>query len=101
MPFKNSADIRYFQFDLFDRGLTQAVFTRRGGVSTHPWTGLNLGGTVGDDPESVRRNRQLALEAIGRGPATVFDVWQVHGTEVVTIHYIADAFCGLCAGTPS
>jgi polyphenol oxidase len=83
MPFKNSADIRYFQFDLFDRGLTQAVFTRQGGVSAPPWTGLNLGGTVGDDPECVRRNRQLALEAIGRDPTTVFDVWQVHGTEVV------------------
>jgi YfiH family protein len=30
----------------------------------------------------VRANRNLSLQALGRDPATVFDVWQVHGVNV-------------------
>ncbi len=82
MPFQSSGEIRYFQFEQLGRGLTHAIFTRRGGVSPHPWAALNLGSTVGDDLERVRQNRQLALAALGRDPASVYDVWQVHGVEV-------------------
>lgn len=87
MPFQTNGDLRYFQFNLFDRALTQAIFTRQGGISPDPWTGLNVGATVGDDPERVRENRQCMLAALGRDPETVYDVWQVHGIEVA----IADA----------
>lgn len=82
MPFHTNGVLRYFQFDLFDRGLVQAIFTRWGGVSADPWTGLNVGGTVGDDPEHVHENRLRMLAALGRDPETVYDVWQVHGIEV-------------------
>ncbi|MBI4732396.1 MAG: peptidoglycan editing factor PgeF [Chloroflexi bacterium] len=75
-------ELRYYQFDSFDHGLCQAVFTRRGGVSPEPWASLNLGGTVGDDSQRVRENRRRALAALGRDPGTVYDVWQVHGVEV-------------------
>ena len=82
MPFQDNGAIRYFQFDLF-HDLTHAVFTRRGGLSPDPWASLNLGGTVGDDPQRVRENRLRALSAIQLDPALVYDVWQVHGVDVV------------------
>jgi YfiH family protein len=82
MPFRSSGAIRYYRFDLFGGGLPHGLITRRGGVSPAPWAALNLGGTVGDDPLRVAENRQRALAALGRDPASVFDVWQVHGVEV-------------------
>jgi YfiH family protein len=84
MPFHQSDSIRYYTFDsLEDRGLVQAVFTRKGGVSPQPWQGLNVGGTVGDDPANVVENRRRAFQAAGRDLETNYDVWQVHSAEVV------------------
>ena len=83
MPFQSHGEIRYFQFEQLGPGLTHAVFTRQGGVSPRPWAALNLGSTVGDDLERVRENRQRALAALGCDPASVYDVWQVHGVDVV------------------
>ncbi len=85
MPFHQPDRVRYFTFDLFEEHpVVQAVFTRHGGVSPAPWADLNLGGTVGDDPENVLTNKHLALETCSRTPQSVFDVWQVHSADVVT-----------------
>lgn len=84
MPFRDSGTIRYLTFGLFDEaGLTHAVFTRRGGLSPEPWSSLNVGGLLGDDPDRVYRNRALSFEALKRAPQSVYDAWQVHGTEVI------------------
>jgi YfiH family protein len=83
MPFRSNGEVRYYQFELFGEGLVHAIFTRRGGVSPDPWAALNLGGTVGDDPQRVQENRRLALASLGLHLDSVFDVWQVHGVEVV------------------
>jgi hypothetical protein len=83
MPFQSKEGIRYYQFENLGDGVTQAVFTRRGGNSPDPWAALNIGGTVGDDPERVCKNRQRALTALGCDPESVYDVWQVHGVNVV------------------
>jgi polyphenol oxidase len=82
MPFQSNDGIRYYQFEKLGDNLTQAVFTRLGGVSPDPWAALNLGGTVGDDPKRVRENRLMALTALGLDPKSVYDVWQVHGVNV-------------------
>ncbi len=87
MPIQTRDGVRYFSFETFDAGITQAVFTRQGGVSPEPWASLNVGGTVGDHPERVQENRQRAFAALGLDPVTLFDVWQVHGSAVV----VADA----------
>jgi len=87
MPFQSHAGVRYYSFESLDSSVTQALFTRQGGVSPAPWASLNLGGTVGDQPERVRENRLRAFAALGRDPVTLFDVWQVHGVNVV----VADA----------
>lgn len=84
MPLDSKSNIRFFQFEsLANLGLIQAIFTRRGGLSPEPWDSLNVGGLVGDDPTRVYENRVLAFESIGRDPDSVYDVWQVHGTEVI------------------
>jgi purine-nucleoside/S-methyl-5'-thioadenosine phosphorylase / adenosine deaminase len=80
-------ELRILQFESFDQEVVQAVFSRHGGVSPEPWASLNLGGTVGDDPQRVSENRQRAFTAVQRDPLSLYDVWQVHGVEVV----IADA----------
>ena len=59
------------------------MFTRQGGVSPQPWAALNVGGTVGDDPQRVLENRQRTFHALGLELESLYDVWQVHGTQVV------------------
>ncbi|MCK5315838.1 MAG: peptidoglycan editing factor PgeF [Anaerolineales bacterium] len=84
MPFFEDDLLRYYRFSSFlEAGITHAIFTRRGGVSTRPWYSLNVGGTVGDNPTRIRENLQRSLGAVGRTPDSLFDVWQVHGSEVV------------------
>jgi hypothetical protein len=76
--------IRFFTTSLFPEELvTQAFFTRLGGVSEGIHTSLNMGLTVGDAPEKVYRNRELAFQLMGRDPRTLSDSWLVHGTETV------------------
>lgn len=83
MPFHEQNGLRYFCFDIFSNAVTQAVFTRRGGVSPAPWNSLNLGGSVGDDPAHVAENRVRVFQAMRREPASLHDVWLVHGTSIV------------------
>lgn len=62
------------------------AFTDRwGGVSAVPYDSLNLGGAVGDDPAAVRANRALAAGALGRDPARVVWMHQVHGRTAVAV----------------
>lgn len=81
MPFNEYNGLRFYQFDSFQ--IRHAVFTRHGGVSPEPWNSLNLGGTVGDEVERVRKNRFLSFDALGCRPESIFDVWQVHSADAV------------------
>lgn len=83
MPFCFNNGIRYYSFDIFPRAVVQGVLTRQGGVSPAPWTSLNVGGTVGDEPERVHENRKRSFEALGRDLSSLFDVWQVHSADMV------------------
>ncbi|GGY47900.1 laccase domain protein [Streptomyces djakartensis] len=61
-------------------------FTDRwGGVSAAPYEELNLGGAVGDDPDAVRTNRELAAKALGTDPDRVVWMNQVHGADVAVV----------------
>jgi hypothetical protein len=82
VTFNQTGTIRYLTFDTFER-VPHAVLTRQGGVSSSQWTSLNLGGTVGDEPNHVAENRARAFTAIGSDVDSGFDVWQVHGNSVV------------------
>jgi len=81
MSIKHQGNVRYFQFNTLNT--RHAIFTRHGGLSPEPWRSLNVGGTVGDDLTRVRANRNLSLAALGCSPESVFDVWQVHGTDII------------------
>ncbi len=84
MPFHQNAPIRYYTFKNLDHpAITHALFTRHGGVSPQPWESLNMGGSLGDDSQRVEQNRVNAFRAVGRDPASLYDVWQVHSAEVV------------------
>lgn len=74
--------LRFYQSDLM--GTTKhGIFTRHGGVSTAPWASLNLGGTVGDTVEAVRRNHWLMYETLDVAGANAVTTWQVHAADVV------------------
>lgn len=84
MPFDESGNIRFYTFESLEHlNLVHAIFTRSGGVSRMPYSSLNLGGTVGDDPSLVRKNREMAFSSVDLSPGSIFDVWQVHGNNVV------------------
>ncbi len=86
MPFREKNGIPYYYFSSLDfPELTQAAFTRRGGVSPAPWGTLNLGGAVGDAPERVAENRQRAFRAVGHSFDSMYAVWQVHSAKVVQV----------------
>lgn len=76
--------LRYYTFEIFDQyQVVHGLFTRLGGVSPQPWDSLNLGGTVGDTRENVIENRRRIFEAVERPVESIFDCWQVHGTDVI------------------
>ncbi|MEV7385041.1 MULTISPECIES: peptidoglycan editing factor PgeF [unclassified Streptomyces] len=62
------------------------AFTDRwGGVSAAPYEELNLGGAVGDDPDVVRTNREIAAESLGLDPGRVVWMNQVHSADVAVV----------------
>ncbi|MEU0006315.1 peptidoglycan editing factor PgeF [Streptomyces sp. NPDC006314] len=62
------------------------AFTDRwGGVSAAPYEELNLGGAVGDAPEAVRGNRELAAKSLGLDAGRVVWMNQVHGADVAVV----------------
>ncbi|MCC7119826.1 MAG: peptidoglycan editing factor PgeF [Anaerolineales bacterium] len=83
MPFHEKAGLRFFAFQSFPSNVKQAVFTRRGGVSPAPWSSLNVGGSVGDEKTRVAENRIRSFQALEVDPASIHDVWLVHGTNIV------------------
>ena len=86
MPFKETGSLRLYQFESLDHPrLIHGVFTRRGGVSQGDWRSLNVGATVGDNPEHVRENRGRLFKALDRKPESVYEVWQVHSERVVVV----------------
>ncbi|RPE44664.1 hypothetical protein EDD90_7915 [Streptomyces sp. Ag109_O5-1] len=62
------------------------AFTDRwGGVSAAPYEQLNLGGAVGDDPDVVRTNREIAAKSLGLDPGRVVWMNQVHSADVAVV----------------
>ncbi len=68
-------------------GAGAAFTTRHGGVSSGPWTSLNLGRLTDDDPVAVEENRKRLAHAVG---APLAMIRQVHGTDVRVLAAPAD-----------
>ncbi len=74
--------LRFHRFDHLARcaGLRHGVFTRQGGTSAPPFDSLNVTSGLGDDPASVRQNRQRILKTIGGSDLVLMH--QVHGDRM-------------------
>ena len=75
-------------------GVRTLITTRIGGYSRSPFTSLNVGMHVGDDPQSVQRNRDLVQQQVTKPLAYL---QQIHGTEVINA---LEAVRALEAGEP-
>ncbi len=65
--------------------LAAGFSTRRGGVSEPPFDTLNLGLSVGDDPDAVEQNRTRFFEALGFQSHQAAIAGQVHGSAVLAV----------------
>ena len=84
MPIHYRNNISYYTFSLLDEyHLVHGVFMRYGGVSPKPWASLNMATSVGDSRKSVIENRKRITNCLTLDEGSIFDVWQVHGTNVV------------------
>jgi YfiH family protein len=81
--------------DAVDGGCTY----RSGGVSTGPYTSLNLGAHVDDDPANVDENRRRFVEACGL-PAAPAWLTQVHGADVAIEPATGDVADAALSRTP-
>ena len=99
MGFYEKDGLRYYQFESFKSlPVFHAILTRRGGISQPPFDSLNTGGTVGDDPQAVSSNLKKIFTAFGRDLSSRFDVWQVHGDQVVCADLTKKPGCSLPKG---
>lgn len=79
--------IPYYSFGALanDGEIINAVFTRLGGVSRPPFSSLNVGHQVGDDPAAVEANHRLILQTLGLSRSEVVTAHQVHGNSVAIV----------------
>lgn len=92
MIFQERNGVKYLQFtSLALPGITQAIFSRHGGLSQFPWSSLNLGGTVGDDPANVKGNLEILLNTVGYKAKQLVQVKQIHSADVIVAKKPMDA----------
>lgn len=65
--------------------LVAAESTRRGGVSSAPFSSLNLGINTNDDSKNVLENRRIFFEKLGISEAQFASSYQVHGDKVQVV----------------
>ena len=103
---KTIDDIVLYQFERLEgTGVTHAFLTRLGGVSGPPFDTLNLGHTVGDDPEAVEENHRRVFTALRLRRQQATSPHQVHGAHVQFVGQahagtIQPATDGLLTATP-
>jgi polyphenol oxidase len=84
LPFIQAGELRYFVFNSFSSThVSHGIFTRHGGVSSEPWASLNVGGNNGDERSNVIENRKRSFDSLNLPVDSLFDVWQVHSSEVI------------------
>lgn len=81
----NTVPLWFFENLLKHREIYHFVSTRRGGFSNPPYDSLNLGFHVGDNPETVLRNRERLAMALGIPMDNFTTARQTHGSNVEII----------------
>lgn len=79
--------IEWLEFDLLEQypHIKHGVFLRHGGTSEKQYYSLNVGGNVGDDPNSVKANREMIRKAIDI-PQIIY-AHQNHGINVERVTF--------------
>jgi hypothetical protein len=86
MIVSNANGLQYYQFEsLSNKPIIQAIFTRNGGTSREPWNSLNIGNTVGDDPEKIKQNLANILSVLGYRTDQLAQVRQIHSSKIIRI----------------
>jgi YfiH family protein len=67
-------------------GIRHGFFTRKGGVSSGVYQGLNCGVGSNDDRSNVLENRSRAASVIGVSANSLATPYQVHGTDAVVVN---------------
>jgi YfiH family protein len=75
----------WYEFAPPNTGFRHAVLTRLGGASQGPYSTLNLGSTVGDDPDAVKENHRRVYENFDLDAARVVSPHQVHKNHVACV----------------
>jgi YfiH family protein len=82
-------DLIYYRIRAFDAypELAQAIFTRQGGISRWPFDSLNLGPSVGDDPQRVSQNFYRACRVVGTTPEQTVACHLTHSADVMVVDH--------------
>lgn len=71
---------------VFDETITShGFFTRQNGVSSGDYASLNCGAGSDDNPEDVKRNKEIAANALGVEADKLATLYQIHSASVITI----------------
>jgi YfiH family protein len=83
-------DLLLYRISAFDAypNLTCAIFTRQGGYSQAPFDTLNLSVSVGDDPQTVKKNFTKACYALDISPKQTVSCHLIHSAHVLTINRV-------------
>lgn len=86
-PLASQDDVGFWRAPLLSglAWLVHGVSERGGGVSAGPFSALNLGLRVGDDPNAVIENRRRAANALGFDAGRLVCAEQVHGGQAVLV----------------
>lgn len=92
-------------FDAYPN-LTHAIFSRRGGFSQAPFDTLNLGSSVGDDPQAVKKNFEQVYRLTQITPEQTVSCHLIHSADILTINpanqqQLMGRADGLVTGTPN
>ena len=80
----NAAGMSFYRDEAWSN-LRHGIFTRHGGVSQSYWNSLNMGASIGDDPEAVRENHRRMYRAADVNPERAVSSWLVHSVKVKVI----------------
>lgn len=83
----NTQKISYLQYAHLTEysQIVHFVSTRKGGISSAPGAGLNVGFHVNDAPENVMKNREILAQAVGISSQSFCLLNQVHGCRVAVV----------------
>ncbi len=83
--FKELEAFQFHSMQKFSDQVGHAVFSRKGGVSKKPYDSLNVRFGIGDDYESVKKNRRIICNSLDIDSKKLISANQIHSKNVKII----------------